>query len=128
MSWTPRSGRLDRLNLHRYAADRSRSFSLLNIYADHEGRIWVATDYGLFRYLPATNSFRQYLHREGDSSSLRDNGVRVICEDKSGDLWIGTEKGLCRLPAGKIVLSLSGRSRRRGVCREGDDQRHQCRQ
>ena len=97
----PRSGRLDRLNLHRYAADRSRSFSLLNIYADREGRIWVATDYGLFRYLPATNSFRQYLHREGDSSSLRDNGVRVICEDKSGDLWIGTEKGLCRLPAGE---------------------------
>jgi len=95
------TGRLDRLNLHRYAADAARPFSLLNIYTDHGGRIWVATDYGLFRYLPATNSFRQYLHKEGDSSSLRDNGVRVLCEDKRGDLWVGTEKGLCRLPAGE---------------------------
>jgi len=96
-----KTGRLDRLNLHRYAADAARPFSLLNIYTDHEGRIWVATDYGLFRYLPANRSFRQYLHREGDSNSLRDNGVRVLCEDKRGDLWVGTEKGLCRMPAGE---------------------------
>ncbi|MBS1603010.1 MAG: response regulator [Bacteroidetes bacterium] len=97
----PATGRLDRLGLHRYAADPSRSFSLLNIYADKEDRIWVATDYGLFRYLPETRSFRQYLHREGDDGSLRDNRVRTMCEDQRGDLWVGTEKGLCRLPAGQ---------------------------
>jgi signal transduction histidine kinase/ligand-binding sensor domain-containing protein/DNA-binding response OmpR family regulator len=97
----PGTGRLTCMDLHPYAADPAQRMSLLNIYEDAQGRIWVATDRGLFQYLSATNTFRQYRHRVGDPTSLLDDVVRVVCEDGRGDLWVGTDKGLCRLLAGQ---------------------------
>jgi signal transduction histidine kinase/ligand-binding sensor domain-containing protein/DNA-binding response OmpR family regulator len=67
------------------------------VFEDSKHRIWIGTDNGLFRYSIETNSFRRYLYKEGDPSSLGNDKVRAIAEDKSGTIWAGTRDGLSKL-------------------------------
>lgn len=67
------------------------------VFEDSKHRIWIGTHDGLFRYSIATNSFRRYLHQEGDPASVGDNHVRAITEDRSGTIWAGTLNGLSKL-------------------------------
>lgn len=74
--------------------------SAFSIYEDRKQRIWVASwGHGLFLlknpYEPEKLSWRQFLHRENDPSSLCDDIVYAIGEDLNmGYLWIGTRNGL----------------------------------
>jgi len=65
---------------------------------DKTGTLWVGTGWyeggGLNRFDRTTETFTRYLHNPDDSSSLNSNYVLSICEDKSGRLWVGTDKGL----------------------------------
>jgi ligand-binding sensor domain-containing protein/signal transduction histidine kinase len=72
------------------------------IYEDRSGTLWIGTfGGGLNRLSLAKNSgqhrneveFVRYIHDPADSSSLSDNRVMSICEDKLGALWIGTFGG-----------------------------------
>ena len=72
------------------------------IYEDHEGTIWVGTEYdGLYSLNPATDKFTQYPSRPFSftrnnntvSKLLSSQSVNVIDEDKDGNLWIGTNSG-----------------------------------
>jgi signal transduction histidine kinase/ligand-binding sensor domain-containing protein/DNA-binding response OmpR family regulator len=67
------------------------------IVEDSKHRIWIGTENGLFKYNSATNSFRRYIYKEGDPSSLAHDHVRAIAEDRSGTIWVGTINGLCKL-------------------------------
>lgn len=69
---------------------------IYDMYADLQGSLWVATDYGLNRLDINTQKFEQYFHRPYDPTSLSDNVVNVIQPDQDGSLWIGTETGLNR--------------------------------
>jgi signal transduction histidine kinase/ligand-binding sensor domain-containing protein len=53
--------------------------------------MWIGTQDGLNRY--DGYSFRVYRHDPDDPSSLRDDFVESIFEDRSGVLWIGTQNG-----------------------------------
>jgi signal transduction histidine kinase/ligand-binding sensor domain-containing protein len=65
-----------------------------SILQDQEGMLWIATDEGpnggLHRFDPQTERFTHYKHNPSDPHSLSDNWVRVLYEDRSGVLWIGT--------------------------------------
>jgi signal transduction histidine kinase/ligand-binding sensor domain-containing protein/CheY-like chemotaxis protein/HPt (histidine-containing phosphotransfer) domain-containing protein len=76
------------------------SDAVFALYADHAGRIWVGSDGGLSRYDPASGSFFNY-GRAAGGGGLSDLQVRVIREDHTGALWIGTmHGGLDRLELG----------------------------
>src|ERR1700728_1203601 len=62
------------------------------LYRDHLGRIWVGSDGGLSRYDPQSGGFVNYA-RAADGGGLSDAQVRVINEDHTGALWIGTLHG-----------------------------------
>ncbi|MCP4153459.1 MAG: histidine kinase, partial [bacterium] len=65
------------------------------IYQDREGTLWVGTNKGgLNRFKPKAGSFKHYLHNPENSNSICNNRVWDICEDRKGNLLIGTEKGL----------------------------------
>ena len=41
-----------------------------------------------------TGKIRHYVSNAADSSSLSSNSVYTISEDRSGNIWVGTVKGL----------------------------------
>lgn len=70
------------------------SNSLINqVYQDHKGFIWVATEDGLNRFDGI--QFTSFVH-DHQPNALRSNFVTAITEDKSGDLWIGQISGVQR--------------------------------
>lgn len=66
------------------------------IYKDSNGIYWIGyfLDGGLLKFDPKTQKIKLYRMRENDSNSISNNSVRVINEDKQGNLWIGTNYGL----------------------------------
>ena len=65
---------------------------IYQVFQDRKGFIWLATQYGLAKYDGYTVT--NFTHIPGDTTTISDNTVRAICEDASGNLWIGTSDGL----------------------------------
>jgi ligand-binding sensor domain-containing protein/signal transduction histidine kinase len=86
---------------------RSISASRLEyVYIDKDDILWLGTvARGLDRFDAATGIFNHYIHDPGDASSLSNNTVTVIMEDKEGNLWVGTHGGLNKFDkkTGKFV-------------------------
>jgi len=61
---------------------------------DDEGIIWIGTEKGFNKFDRKTQTFTQYLHIPGDSSSLVNNNVNSIIQAHDGTFWIGTSGGL----------------------------------
>ncbi|WGX75593.1 ATP-binding protein [Paraclostridium bifermentans] len=66
------------------------------IYKDSNGIYWIGyfLDGGLLKFNPKTQKTKLYRMIEKNSHSISNNSVRVINEDKQGNLWIGTNYGL----------------------------------
>lgn len=69
--------------------------SIIRIYQDSKGYIWLCTRDGLNKY----NGIEFMIYRSvpGDSLSLSNSDITSIVEDSTGDLWIGTYNGLNRM-------------------------------
>ncbi|NGP77380.1 hypothetical protein G3570_12095 [Balneolaceae bacterium YR4-1] len=90
----------------RYLHDPEDPTSLSNnqvrtLYEDAEGTLWIGTGSpnltetpgaggGLNRFHPETQTFTQYLHDPGDSTSLINNKIMSLYEDSRGTFWVGT--------------------------------------
>jgi len=61
------------------------------IYQDKKGWMWIGTSQGLSRF--DGYSFVNFLPNANDTNSINGNLVRVIKEDKNGNLLVGTENG-----------------------------------
>ncbi|MFB6320738.1 two-component regulator propeller domain-containing protein [Saccharicrinis sp. FJH54] len=61
------------------------------IYQDKQGWIWIGTSQGISRFDGYT--FKNFLPDPSGKDRLSGNIVRVIREDNSGNLYIGTEAG-----------------------------------
>jgi len=65
-----------------------------SIIQDQHGFVWFATNDGLNRY--DGYKFTIFKPNLGDQSSLSNNVVKTIYEDRDGDIWVGTAGGgLC---------------------------------
>jgi len=64
--------------------------NIIRVFPDSRGHIWVGTTKGLSRYLPSTNSFKNYTEENGLANSF----VYGIVEDDNGNLWLSTNNGL----------------------------------
>ena len=65
--------------------------SVSALYESSTGEIWVGTrQAGLYRYQPEDNNFIHYEKKNGLSSNV----IKRLLEDKDGDMWVGTDKGL----------------------------------
>jgi len=62
------------------------------------GAVWIGTHWhGVDRLNPQTLQWTHYRHDPGNSNSLPCSTVYSIAEDKAGNIWVGTEAGLCRI-------------------------------
>ena len=76
------------------------------VYLDSKGNLWVACwSFGLARYDRSKDSFIHYVHDPADPHSLIDQNVHRIAEDHLGNLWIGTENGLCVLDTSRLSFT-----------------------
>lgn len=62
--------------------------SVFEIMQDSKGFLWFGTQDGLNKY--DGYSFKVYKYSPFDTTSLQDNWVQSIAEDKEGNLWVGT--------------------------------------
>lgn len=65
--------------------------SIMALFQDSEGYLWVGTQNGLNKYNGYT--FEVYRKVLGDSTSIGGNSISAICEDSKNRLWFGTEDG-----------------------------------
>jgi len=69
--------------------------SINAVLQTRDGYLWMATKDGLDRF--DGKAFRIFKHNPADSTSLPENYVMCLLEDRNGDFWIGTwGRGLCR--------------------------------
>ncbi|MGN0191493.1 MAG: two-component regulator propeller domain-containing protein, partial [Candidatus Cryptobacteroides sp.] len=66
--------------------------TVLSCTQDTLGRMWFATQDGLNLY--DGYEFRTFRNIPADTTSISSNIIRKLCIDKSGNLWVGTGKGL----------------------------------
>lgn len=73
-----------------------KSTEIYSVIQDQPGYLWIGTTNGLHRF--DGFSFTVFLPIPFDSTSLSESFVSCLCEDKSGNIWVGTtEHGLNKL-------------------------------
>ena len=77
---------------HFYTTDQLSSNLITSLCQDHQGNIWISTEYGLSRFDGA--NFSNYYSDDKEANSLIDNKCwRVIC-DGNGRVWVISYKGV----------------------------------
>jgi len=66
--------------------------TVLSIFQDRSGFMWIGTADGLARY--DGKKYIYYKHHNNDSTSISDNFVAEIYQDRQGRIWLGTRNGL----------------------------------
>ncbi len=70
---------------------------IIDIDEDPEGFLWMATQGGgLWRCHTKDKKIKAYRHDKDDSHSLPDDQVNCTLVDVGGQLWAGTQEGLCQ--------------------------------
>lgn len=68
---------------------------LRDMYADGQHRLWLMSDGGGLDYIHLnTRKIRRYQASGGDTSAIVHAHVRVVSEDKAGNVWAVTNKGI----------------------------------
>lgn len=79
-----------------------------------DGKIWIATNRGLNRWLSGTSHFKHYYHNPDDPDSIPSNALRTLFVSSRETLWIGTEGGgVCFYD--KLIDGFKSFSRRDGL-------------
>ncbi len=93
-------GTLSGLDVYDYTEDqfnhieRLKGMSILNIFEDSNGFIWVCTFLdGIYRFDPATDNWKVFQHDAADKSTLPYNKATSVFEDSKGRLWITSQGG-----------------------------------
>jgi ligand-binding sensor domain-containing protein/serine phosphatase RsbU (regulator of sigma subunit) len=66
--------------------------NIIRVFKDSKGNMWFGTTKGLSKYLPKSNTFKNYTEKDGLTNSF----VYGIIEDKNGNLWLSTNNGLSK--------------------------------
>jgi ligand-binding sensor domain-containing protein len=91
-SFDPASGRFVRQQLAAADADTN---NIRFMRTTRDGTVWISTRGGLQALDPTTRKVvASYRHDPAKGSSLADNVVRPVLEDRHGRLWVGTFDGL----------------------------------
>ena len=69
---------------------------------DHEGRLWIGTQNGLF----LIHNSQLTIHNCADVirvEGLANNCIRSLVEDQEGNIWVGTECGISGVRKGEVI-------------------------
>jgi ligand-binding sensor domain-containing protein/serine phosphatase RsbU (regulator of sigma subunit) len=83
-------------------------YSIKEDFENPNNYLWIATSNGLNKFDKQNEHVQRYLVDPDKPSSICNNNIKTLTFNASGDLWIGTDDGLCRLtysnkPKGKFI-------------------------
>ncbi len=70
--------------------------SIRDILRDSSGNYWITDKQGSGLYQIQGSQITNFRSVEGDPATLSSNIVHKCCEDKQGNIWVGTFEGLCK--------------------------------
>jgi ligand-binding sensor domain-containing protein/signal transduction histidine kinase len=77
--------------------DSEENNNIFSIYEDSMGTLWLGTiKGGLVRFNKENGTITAYRTNPSDPYSISDNTVSAMLENRHGEFWVGTEKGLNR--------------------------------
>lgn len=95
--WNPTTSSFIHLQSQRGQFNKKGGNLILSMNETADGLLWFGTDGGgLYNYDRTKDVWRNFRNIPGDSISLSSNIVWSIYQDKSKNIWIGTEGGLNR--------------------------------
>ncbi len=78
--------------------EKNHDYSVNILYVDRAGAVWIGTQWhGVDRFDPQTHEWTHYRHEPGNPDSIPSSTVYSIAEDKTGNIWVGTEAGPCQI-------------------------------
>jgi len=83
-----------------------------SLMVDSQGLLWVGSREGLYRY--DGYEAQVFLPETGNPNAINDIDIRVVYEDSSEIIWVGTTD-MTRTPANSAVFCTTLRVRRRSV-------------
>ena len=63
------------------------------IFEDHEGILWIGMSVGFDRFKPSSDEFEHCRYDESDSTTFGFYDIYSICQDSSGNIWLGSYGG-----------------------------------
>ena len=80
------------------------SINVTSVYQDKKKNLWISTlGDGFYKLNEKYEIEKNYRHLSSDKHSLSSDDVRSICEDRNGNIWVGTFTGL-----NKYIESIDG--------------------
>ncbi len=81
-----------------------------SVMEDRTGLMWIATNNGLTSFDKKSGRFKRYQHEPGNIHSISSNNLVVwfgnaIKEDRDGNLWIATDKGLNKFNPARTIFT-----------------------
>lgn len=64
------------------------------VFNDSRGNLWVATAWGLAFLRKGDHIFTSYHYDKDDTTSISNNEIQTIYEDRLNNIWVGTNDGL----------------------------------
>lgn len=116
LAGVPVMGQYYNLAFRNYTSMNGLSQSEVNcVYKDKDGFMWVGTEYGLTLY--DGKEFTTFYHKVNNPSSIGENTVRDITQDKSGYIWMTTgTSGVSRLnPLNKKFVNFRAANDGKGI-------------
>lgn len=78
---------------------------ILSLLADKQGDLWIGTTDGLVKMMKDNEknhyTLLEFKHSSTNKKSISNNTIRAIFEDSEGNIWIGTDNGLNKIPSGE---------------------------
>ncbi len=75
--------------------------TILTLYTDSAGRLWVGADLsGLSVFADPVAAAPRFTPRSTSNGTGSTDSVRTIVEDRFGNIWVGTPRGIVRLDPG----------------------------
>lgn len=68
-----------------------------HIFEDNNSLLWISTANNGLYVLDDANVVKHYITDKYNSKTIFSNNIRCVTQDKYGNMWIGTNKGLCML-------------------------------
>lgn len=110
-----KAGQLSTVTIKTYRHDPANINTLssnivTSIIEDRTGIIWVATQNGLNSFDENTGIFKRFLHDPNNIHSISSNNMQPwfgshLKEDREGNLWICTDKGLNKLNSDRTIFT-----------------------